>query len=993
MKNKLILPIFVLMLLMTITSAFADTNYNNTAMTITDNTDLWGTYYNISTLTVLSNVTVNVSGRQNASYGGYLIFNATNIYVFGNITGDGMGYAGGGGSGGGGGGANSGSGGVGGSAGTSIYGTNGNIGDIGSDGTGASCGGTGGTGGTGLTNVSGPSGGYGGCAPTESGSSGSTGNNALTNADGLYTFTGTLGNGGSGGAGGGGAASFAVGSGAGAGGSGAGGYGGGYLVLNAKTYLYSNGTFNFRSGQLVCANGATGGGDGGSGSSNGGNGGNGGSNTGFNCLPGSGANGGSGGYAGEVGGNGATGGYGAGGSVVFAAAEVNIKNAKVNVSGGSSNGGTIKTLYTTTLVPGNYSGQSQLTSGTVNNTFLESRSTFQLNLTAIQKSTGSPLTGLNYTIVDSDGIQYSSNNTALTTTVFNLPNQTYNITVIKADGSSISNSTTNYALSSNVSINYTLTIYPTVQAFIFSPSNMYGLENEAYNVTFYNPNAGTTFINATKWYKNGVYNSSLDNLTVLPANYMNSGDNWTLSLSTYDGIINSVYTNYSFYLPNITVYIQGVNPLLGNNLTNLNITINKSGVIWSINNTIAQQNFFNLSKGVYYVNIKDNNGVFTFSANDSFNTTTNPQFVSLTFQKTVVINIFDEFNGGPFNISHPTNLTIYSTCINGSQFQNQITSNVFTIPYTCPLDQYYAVLTYANLTYYSRKLLANSTLNPYNVSFYLSDLNNTNIVLVNFAIDNQLGTYGRPISLWLKRTVANKTVTITSDYVDISDTLNFYLQQGATYTVEVHSSNQPVLSAGAYTATSSVQNILRLFTNVISSPLNINNQIYYLAWQNDSQTYALYNDTTDTTNNVTWSLYASNAGGALLYTTTSFAQDVLFTFNASAYPGVNILSIMAINSPLLIKNPFNYMVNLEINNIDFPLKNILSSTTLNWIFFVLICLLALYSTQRTSPYVAIGLVLLSLFASGFGFTTLNMITIGITGLIALFSFMTNKEAI
>jgi hypothetical protein len=328
----------------------ADTDYNNTVLNITGNTTLSGYLYNISTFYVTPNATITIDAF-NGTDKGYLKINATRIFIYGDILGDGRGY--GGGSGGGGGGAwGSGSSGAGGALGgpTDQNGTNGTAGNK----PASACSGGSNAGGVGGASGNGVSGGAGSAA----------GSNATGTNDTTLAINATLGGGGGGGGGGNGGVCNPN-SGGGGGGGGMGGDGGAYLVLVAKTTLIMNGTLNERAGQNASCGSAHAGGN--QAGFNGGAGGYGANNSFPDCAatPGAGA-------GGSNGIDGGPGGKGAGGSIIIAGYTVNLTNARLNVTGGTAtNGGTIKVLYRNTSVNGSYNGYAALVISNITDDFFQ----------------------------------------------------------------------------------------------------------------------------------------------------------------------------------------------------------------------------------------------------------------------------------------------------------------------------------------------------------------------------------------------------------------------------------------------------------------------------------------------------------------------------------------------------------------------------------------------------------------------------------------------
>jgi len=95
------------------------------------------------------------------------------------------------------------------------------------------------------------------------------------------------------------------------------------------------------------------------------------------------------------------------------------------------------------------------------------------------------------------------------------------------------------------SVNYTEgNIVPNITSFVFYPAIQIGNQNQTFNITANDIN-GDKIYNYTKWYRNGVYNSSWDNYITINSTHFNKADVFTLELWVGDGDVNSTHTNHS----------------------------------------------------------------------------------------------------------------------------------------------------------------------------------------------------------------------------------------------------------------------------------------------------------------------------------------------------------------------------------------------------------------------------------------------------------------
>lgn len=340
-------------------------NHNGQAWLITSSRNISGNHYNISVFYVGADVVAQVAPKNSSSYTGWLRVNATNAYIYGNITADGV--IGGGGGGGGG------------AAAVHTYYGGWHNGDPGAAGLSGQLGVDGGAGDpwngcSQYNNYFNPKGGAGGagynggaggaqtvCQFAYNGvDSGNPGTSATKVNDSTIALNATIGGGGGGGGGGEGNYDHPdCRADDGGTGGGAGQDGGGYIIIIGKNNVIATGSITARAGTQECT--SRNGGD-----VSGGSGGYGGITSGWNCQRGVGGvdpwrSGGSCMISRQAGGPGGDGGYGSGGMVVIAGANLNLTQATINVSGGDGSktyGGTIKILYNTSIKNGTYDNAS-----------------------------------------------------------------------------------------------------------------------------------------------------------------------------------------------------------------------------------------------------------------------------------------------------------------------------------------------------------------------------------------------------------------------------------------------------------------------------------------------------------------------------------------------------------------------------------------------------------------------------------------------------------
>ena len=132
--------------------------------------------------------------------------------------------------------------------------------------------------------------------------------------------------------------------------------------------------------------------------------------------------------------------------------------------------------------------------------------------------------------------------------------------------------------------------------------------------------------NETKWYKNGIEDTSLRNLTSISAANTTKNDIWNFSISVYDGFDFSDFVNASITIRNakpelnLTVHNEDVSTITINETQLANITTNASDIDNDQLNFTINDTRFNLT-GIYFTwatNLSDS-GTFTINVtvNDS----------------------------------------------------------------------------------------------------------------------------------------------------------------------------------------------------------------------------------------------------------------------------------------------------------------------------------------------------------------------------------------
>ena len=449
--------------------------------------------------------------------------------------------------------------------------------------------------------------------------------------------------------------------------------------------------------------------------------------------------------------------------------------------------------------------------------------------------------------------------------------------------------------------------------------------------------------------------------------------------SSYQSIVNFIFNNVKTGLVIPDIFIR-----LLNNASNYTVAGNSStGITTFYVNASAYSVFANKSTFVDYTS------AISLNPRQNITYTYNMNYWS-TF------NLVDERTLLPFNMSSATSVTFLLFCTDRTD-QWTINTTSQLIPISCNYIKYKFVLIYGTQSYY-RTYIVSPSGEDFNRTIYLMDLTNTQSEFNDFRIDDLLNTYQNP-SIYIKKIIGNTTAIITSDYTDVEGKIGAYLIQNQEYIVEIHSDNQPVMDMGKYSADIAGEKILRLYTIGIgpSQVANWGNSVLTATGMvNESGTMwaiAYYNDTSNQTASVTWTLYPRNYGETPIFQDiVTNENNIEFRYNATDYLSEPIVSVLDVD----YKSGSVHQVGQVIWSVtQIPLDVIndlhISRAFLDWFITLLLGSLALMATIRTAN--AMSLVLIggaTLFVL-FKWFSLSWAILILAAIVALISFLKSED--
>jgi len=485
---------------------------------------------------------------------------------------------------------------------------------------------------------------------------------------------------------------------------------------------------------------------------------------------------------------------------------------------------------------------------------------------------------------------------------------------------------------------------------------------------------------------NGTYRFICYNDRYLDKTYM-------INISDNLGLSNATFASSQAQLNVVVRNIKSEYFLADANVT---VLVNQSGMPGKLifsegNNTIMRTFFVNESN---YTVSAARSGYLPKSLTSYVGYRTN---VTLILDLAFVAHFFlyDERTNGPFNISAPNTVEFELICPNRKTV-TQINSTNPDILIDCNYTKFNFDLFYSDIAgvdnYHRTYVLEPDE--ALNYSVYLIDLHTTQYIYNSLIIDDLLQTYDN-VRLEVKKWIDEDFVQIFSDYPDAESKIPAWFVENDEYQFFIHSDNNPVLSLGNYVAALEGNKVLRLYQiSLDPEPSGFTQEVSFVqksANQSNTQ-YAIltYDDSVNLTQSVTWTLREGTSHGNIIYQTiitpTNGELDALFDLTAAGYGNTTVVGQVSINRDGAYHISEAYIQ--TFNDIRLEIVKYLESGFLNWFFTILISVIAIMATIRTSNFVALGVVGFVTIFTMFGWMSYgNGILRGVVGLAALVTIL------
>ena len=369
------------------------------------------------------------------------------------------------------------------------------------------------------------------------------------------------------------------------------------------------------------------------------------------------------------------------------------------------------------------------------------------------------------------------------------------------------------------------------------------------------------------------------------------------------------------------------------------------------------------------------------------------------------ITLYDEKTLEIFDIGGTNRTTFILICPNET-ITTVINTSSPIILITCNYTKFRFTLEYELVSYYRTYILPQANLFN-NTNIYLIDKLNTQDVFNAIIIDDLLSDYD-DVSIYVTKNIEDSAVQITADNVDIENKIGTYLIENHEYFITITSSNQPTRNMGLYIATQTGDKIIRLYdVEITTETEGFNSDVFYTMSKlnvevSDNQTdlfiIASYTDKANETGNVSLLIYEGlyGSGGETLLQNLTMVPTLLdgiqqaeWQINMSAYENSTISSRMVIQH---VSGTYGIASLIQkITTIIVPMFNFLGTVWMNWIFTLLLSVLAIMATIKTGNYVSIACIGIAAVFVMFGWFGISASALALAMLMSIGSMLRDGE--
>ena len=459
------------------------------------------------------------------------------------------------------------------------------------------------------------------------------------------------------------------------------------------------------------------------------------------------------------------------------------------------------------------------------------------------------------------------------------------------------------------------------------------------------------------------------------------------------------WINASLYQAKLTVEI--INAQSGELLSGQNLTIY---------NNSAEYNFYDsvisaTGSETYYVGLHD----YQMSVNGTtINYTTSSFQINETGDYTAevlvlgafTIWLYDEATKAEFNVSSPDSIVQETVCEDETVIARTIASitDPFIVP--CVFNKIRFVITYPDDTYTRTLLPLAFNYTDENVSIYLIDLRTSQAVLNSFEVYDLNSEYEN-LRVYFSKNIEGTEYIITSDYINVEESMSATLLLGAQYNVIIEADNYPTTVLGFYDAITAGEKVIRLFEIKFESEpsgawtenfwqaevdKDIGNgriKVRYVVNYTDLATLYIFNESSNNISDLLYSaVIASSDNGTFLY-------DVPL-----AYENYTFETVLSVNKSIETESPQRFSkvqrvkTKIELSPVA---SGDLKEYKLNIFLMLLLSVITLIFSIKTADIGAIIFIGFTGMFYFFEWVALSRATLGLAIIITVINFIKKKD--
>ena len=282
---------------------------------------------------------------------------------------------------------------------------------------------------------------------------------------------------------------------------------------------------------------------------------------------------------------------------------------------------------------------------------------------------------------------------------------------------------------------------------------------------------------------------------------------------------------------------------------------------------------------IFWINASDGSA-WTFSINFTY------------YTATYTVNVYDEMTGDEFNTSE---MLLSAFCTNDTQTWDLTNWTTPSIYVTCDLVYMKLEMNDSSGNNHYRTLIP--TASSGTLDWYMINNSDSTTRKQNYIIYDVTGDYLSGYVVVTKVIEGIGTTTVIEQYIDAENKVTLHLIDDERYTIIVYSSsgtNARIIGNIIADADATKRLVISTVPYVPSQDLTFKDVIIYVTWDEAGKYIkGIYNDTLAETTSVVFTVYNATNVSQVVYTASSSANVVTFTYNNVEWNNTYIVDITA----------------------------------------------------------------------------------------------------